>query len=207
MPRHVLLTEPPLVGGALRRLRERRDLSIAAVARKVGVSPSYLQQIETGGRVASWALAHRVCRTLGTTLLRLLDGIDSPLPPRDGAHLLPEEHATALAGDLPDAAGDLPDPPTQPTLLLRTPWREGENAVVLDLRLPPHSALTDEAITFEGTIIVTEVQGRLLLELDGDEHDLRAGHGALFNARRPHLFRNYTDSPCRALLILAPPML
>lgn len=205
--RHVLLTDPPLVGEGLRRLRDRRDMSIAVVARKAGISPSYLQQIETGGRTASWSLAHRICRALGTYLLPLLDSIDPAPPLHDGAHLLPERHSVALAGDLPDPHGVLPDPPTEPTLLLRTPWSSASRAAVLELRLPPHSGLTDAPITLEGTVAVTEVQGRLLLELDGDEHDLRQGHGALFDAARPHLLRNYTDLPCSALLVLTPPLL
>ena len=36
------------VGAALREVRERRGLSLREVARRVGVSPSFISQVETG---------------------------------------------------------------------------------------------------------------------------------------------------------------
>lgn len=47
-------------------LREARGLSIETLARSVGISPSYLELIESGEREASDAIQHGLRRALGT---------------------------------------------------------------------------------------------------------------------------------------------
>ncbi|MBB4863956.1 DNA-binding XRE family transcriptional regulator [Pseudomonas nitritireducens] len=49
-----------------KKLREARGLSLEALARSVGVSPSYLEMIESGEREASDAIQHGLRRALGT---------------------------------------------------------------------------------------------------------------------------------------------
>lgn len=49
-----------------KKLREARGLSLEALARSVGISPSYLEMIEKGEREASDAIQHGLRRALGT---------------------------------------------------------------------------------------------------------------------------------------------
>jgi len=52
-------------GASWRELREVRGLSLESVAREVGISPSYLEMIESGEREVSEAIEHGLRRALG----------------------------------------------------------------------------------------------------------------------------------------------
>ncbi|KAF1054403.1 MAG: hypothetical protein GAK43_00922 [Stenotrophomonas maltophilia] len=65
-------TQPPPAAPAVAlnsaswgELRQARGLSLESVAREVGISPSYLQMIESGEREASDAIQHGLRRALG----------------------------------------------------------------------------------------------------------------------------------------------
>jgi transcriptional regulator with XRE-family HTH domain len=51
--------------GQMRALREGLNLSLEELARSVGISPHYLQQIENGQREAGDAILRPLARALG----------------------------------------------------------------------------------------------------------------------------------------------
>ncbi|MDF3934216.1 helix-turn-helix domain-containing protein [Pseudomonas citronellolis] len=55
----------PVAQASWRELREARGMSLEALARDVGISPSYLAMIESGEREASEAVEHGLRRALG----------------------------------------------------------------------------------------------------------------------------------------------
>ena len=64
----------PLIGPRLRRLRERRGLSIAAVASQAGISVGFLSAFERNEANASMATVARLAAAYGTTLMKLFGG-------------------------------------------------------------------------------------------------------------------------------------
>ncbi len=54
-----------LLGQKIAQLREKAGLDIAAVARDVGISPVYLEQMEQGKRVPSEPILRNIARALG----------------------------------------------------------------------------------------------------------------------------------------------
>ncbi len=56
------------VGGRLRRLREQHRISQAALARSIGLSPSYLSQIECDQRPLPRRVMHRLAERLGISV-------------------------------------------------------------------------------------------------------------------------------------------
>lgn len=58
----------------LRQLREQSGRDVASVARDAGISPTYLQMMEDGTRVASDAILHSLARALSVPLSQLVDG-------------------------------------------------------------------------------------------------------------------------------------
>lgn len=56
---------------ALAALRRRLGLSSAAMARLLGISPTHWRFLETGRRLPSLELAHRIARAGGTSIEEL----------------------------------------------------------------------------------------------------------------------------------------
>lgn len=61
----------------LRSLREERGISQKDLARRVGISPSWLSKIESGHYDPPWSSVRRVTKGLSVSLGALEDAIDS----------------------------------------------------------------------------------------------------------------------------------
>ena len=61
------------LGDHLRELRQRQKLSLREVGEKVGVSASYLSQIETGERVPSAEILRKMAPAYGVPVRELLE--------------------------------------------------------------------------------------------------------------------------------------
>jgi transcriptional regulator with XRE-family HTH domain len=85
----------PGLGAIARKLRRSRGLTLAAVARRAGCSPSLLSQVETGDRDLLPWLARALDATYGTSgTLTVLAGEGYDADP--GPDLLPQHHAQVL---------------------------------------------------------------------------------------------------------------
>lgn len=73
------------VGQRLRDCRERQQLSLRELARRLGISPSALSQIETGKSRPSVSTLYAIVTELGLSLDELFDGDSrsSPAQPRE----------------------------------------------------------------------------------------------------------------------------
>lgn len=111
MPRH-----KRYLGRRIQRLRQRQGLTQAALARRLEVSPSYLNQIEHDQRPLTLSMESRLAALFGD-VSELFDrddpaGLAGPLEEalRDlGAGELPREDLSALAGSHPQVAKALLD--------------------------------------------------------------------------------------------------
>lgn len=65
-PAHV----PRIEGSALRALREREGLTVRQLAAQVELDPGFVSKLERGRRPVTPAIAARLARKLGTTVLR-----------------------------------------------------------------------------------------------------------------------------------------
>src|SRR5215218_7815670 len=74
----------PPIGPRLRAERARRDVSIRALAREIGVSPRLISQIETGRSQPSVSTLYAITSALDLPLEDLFeaaDGDEPPVPP------------------------------------------------------------------------------------------------------------------------------
>jgi len=93
-PRHLRLvgtvTPEPLwrevVGARLRRLRHRRGQTLTEVARRAGVSPQYLSEIERGRKDPSSEMLAAVAGALGVRVLELTSLATEPTQDVRTAH-------------------------------------------------------------------------------------------------------------------------
>jgi transcriptional regulator with XRE-family HTH domain len=61
----------PALGAAIRKLREKGDLSQEALAEKAGLTGRTVSAIETGNANPTWATARDIAAALGVTLVEL----------------------------------------------------------------------------------------------------------------------------------------
>ena len=86
-------------GQRLRRLREARDLSMADLAARVGLSYTYIRQLETGSkRIPHVDRLNDLARVLGVSVAALIGEAAPPPAPVDYRALLDEIRRTASAG-------------------------------------------------------------------------------------------------------------
>ena len=64
---------PKRLGMTIKRLRERRGLTQAALAKRAGVHRVYLAQIETQTKVPSIATLEKIAKALNVKVGRLLE--------------------------------------------------------------------------------------------------------------------------------------
>lgn len=151
------------VGGRLRALRTRRDLTLAEVSRETGISVSTLSRLESGSRRPALEL-----------LLPLARVYDVPLNELVGAPEVgdPRVHIRRI--------------PHRGGLLL--PLSRGANGlrVVKQILPPPRPGERVELKTHRGHEWLYVISGRLRLVLGERDFVLDAGEAAEFDTRTPH---------------------
>ena len=70
----------PPIGPRIRAERSRRNVTIRALARVIGVSPSLISQIETGKSQPSVSSLYSITSALGLSLEDLFDASDADEP-------------------------------------------------------------------------------------------------------------------------------
>lgn len=69
---------PGTLGERIRYLREQQEIGLSRFATVVGVSKGYLSQLETQNKAPSVYVAYAIAEALGTTLPKLLEGLEAP---------------------------------------------------------------------------------------------------------------------------------
>jgi transcriptional regulator with XRE-family HTH domain len=200
MPRHII-HQPRYLGENIRRLRQSRDWTIDRLGAAVGLSKGYISLIESGKRTPHWSVLMRMTHALGETLCRFFTRAESIPPPEDGIRTRRED-MIILEGPTPDERGTIVVNDAVPFTAIITPWHAALQVEVIEISLPPHSEWTPTPISFPGSVTAWGMGGRLLLVRGGTEYVIRDGECLLYSAESPHMLRNYTDNPTRAVLLV-----
>ncbi|HUK24339.1 MAG TPA: cupin domain-containing protein [Terriglobales bacterium] len=172
------------MGIRLRQLRTRRGLSLAQVARSVGISLGFLSALERSQMSASVSTLRKLARFYKTNILDFFDAADSNSP-----LVSPEKRKVLEAG-----------PGVRMELLA---WG---NAV-----MEPHlfcvapGAGSGESYTHEGEEFLYVLRGELLISLEDEEYRLKPGDSFYFESATPHHWRNPGRTETRLLWINTPP--
>ncbi len=168
------------VGPRLKRLRQRRDITLSDLAEETGISISTLSRLEAGLRRPTLEQLLPLARAHGVTLDELVDAPPTgdprinmrPLPTRDGSTILP---LSRRPGGIQAYKFILP---------------AGRDDAEPDLR------------THEGYDWAFVLSGRLRLVLG--EHDLvlEPGEAAEFDTRTPHWFGATSSGPVEFLSLV-----
>jgi transcriptional regulator with XRE-family HTH domain len=173
------IEHPAPIGPRIRALRDAMELSLRDLAERCGVSAPMLSQVERGETSPTLAVAARIASGLELTLSQLLR-LD------EGATVAIVRPADRRPGTSDPASGHqaeilTPPLPGQRAELSRHVLRPG--AVTGGPGDPP----MHEPGSRESALVV---EGRVVLAIDGEDYELRAGDCVTFDADLPHHFEN-----------------
>jgi transcriptional regulator with XRE-family HTH domain len=181
----VLADRALLPGQRFRRLRIRRGLSLAQVAKATGVSVGFLSALERGQMRASVATLRRIARFYRTNILSLFE----------------------TAGDNPRLVR-----PSQRKILEATPEVRMELLAWGNTVMEPHlfrvkpGGTSGESYSHEGEEFLHVLRGDFEIWLKNGEHyHLKPGDSLYFESSTPHRWRNPGRKESWVLWINTPP--
>jgi transcriptional regulator with XRE-family HTH domain/quercetin dioxygenase-like cupin family protein len=195
------------VGAGLRKHREDAGMSLRALAREVGVSPSLISQIEHGKASPSVATLYAIVSVLGVSLDELFfhnprgaaaatDPSSSEPQAGTGQEGTPPSHWRAPSeGPVLRAANRL-------TLTLATGVRwerltashdPGVEFLHCTYAAGGESAPPEELISHDGSEYGIVLEGRCGATVGEEDYELEAGDSIAFDSRTPHRIWNLSD--------------
>jgi DNA-binding transcriptional MerR regulator/quercetin dioxygenase-like cupin family protein len=172
-------------GLRFRRLRQRRDLSLAQVASATGVSVGFLSALERGQMRASIGTLRRIARYYRTNILSFFE------PAKDNSKLVK---------------------PTERKVLETTKGVRMELLAWGNTAMEPHlfcirpGGGSGESYTHEGEEFLHILRGEFEIWLNTDEHyRMKPGDSLYFQSSTPHRWRNPGKTESWLLWINTPP--
>jgi transcriptional regulator with XRE-family HTH domain len=202
------------LGARLRTVRQQSGLSLREVARQLGVSPSFVSQLETGKSQPSVATLYSLAQLLGFSIDQIfsVDGsvVEQVALPATAAisrselgspaDAWPQGHGRArLAvmrrGDRPQLVMD------SGVIWVQLASNTGSDLDFIEVIYPPHSSSTNDnrMLQHAGFEYGYLIEGELEMTVGFEVFTLRAGESMGFDSAIPHLFRNLGSEPARGV--------
>ena len=207
------------LGAAIRSAREERGLSLREVARRVGVSPSFVSQVETGKANPSVGTLYALVGVLGTSLDDLIGGAGANGAPAGSVGTADQPATHASTDPAPPSVGEQPGrawPPVDVPLQAATGRKRLQMTGVVWERLThdhdpyvdflhveyaPGSAscAPEELMRHGGREYGHVLSGRLEVQIGFETYQVGPGDSIHFDSTTPHRLSNPHDEPCRAI--------
>ena len=172
-------------GARFRRLRQRRNLSLAQVARATGVSVGFLSALERGQMRASIGTLRRIARYYRTNILSFFE------PAKDNSRLVRPAERKILET-------------TKGVRMELLAW--GSTAMEPHLFRIKRGGNSGESYTHEGEEFLHVLRGEFEIWLNTDErYHMKVGDSLYFQSSTPHRWRNPGKSESWLLWINTPP--
>lgn len=202
------------LGSRLRAARESRRISLREMARRIGVSPSFVSQVERGKANPSVVTLYAFVSELGASLDELMG--DSTI---EASQQAPQETSTPLE---PGLAWD-PQTTTWPRVGIPVQRSNNRSRIVMSgvvwERLTPEddsfvdflqveyapgssSCRDDDMMRHGGREYGTILSGRINVQVGFEEYELGVGDSIHFDSATPHRLSNPYDEPCSAIWIV-----
>ncbi|HEY5661282.1 MAG TPA: helix-turn-helix domain-containing protein [Gaiellaceae bacterium] len=184
------------VGGRLRAERERRGISLRELARRVGVSPSLVSQIELDRVNPSVSTLYSLVTELGMTMSDVFGDVR------------PNERA---APQPPGAEGLAERPETRRVISLAsgvrwerlTPESDGDvEFLYVTYPIGAESCPEDALMTHGGREYGYVTRGTLGVRVGFDEYELQPGGSIAFDSSSPHRLWTIGDEPVNAVWVV-----
>ena len=172
------------IGTRLRQLRARRGVSLAEVAKVVGISVGFLSALERSHMSASVGTLRKLARFYKTSILEFFGPADSnsPLVP-------PEKRKVLQAG--------------KGVHMELLAW--GSTVMEPHLFRIAADAGSGESYSHEGEEFLYVLKGELLIALNGHEYRLKQGDSFYFESATPHHWKNPGSKETWVIWVNTPP--
>jgi len=216
------------LGSRLRQARLDADLTLRELARTLGVSPSFVSQLENGKSQPSVATLYSLAQVLGVSTDWLFEGgttggsaapahhaDDSPVVPPSPDDSAPIDRARLASpadawrdGKSEPARLSMTRPGQRTRLVMDTGviWEQlarntDEHLDFMEITYPAGSSSTtdDRMLRHDGFEYAYLLEGELQVTLGFDEFTLRAGEAVGLNSSLPHLFKNLGTTTARGI--------
>jgi Predicted transcriptional regulators len=185
------------VGERIRLIRQWRGVSLRRVAQELGVSPSLISQIETGKSLPSVQTLTQLAALFGVSTDDLL-GITDRV--RTTVAYVPAEPTPEVQRAEDNPVIEILDG-VRWERLASSPSRRVETILVT--YAPGASSSSDgRLVRHGGSQHALILEGELTLQLEFEQHVLRAGDSLQFESTRPHRFVNHTDAEAKGVWFL-----
>jgi transcriptional regulator with XRE-family HTH domain len=201
----------PPIGRRIREERARREVTIRALARVVGVSPSLISQIETGKSQPSVSTLYGITSALGLSLEDLFDASDGEESAGTAASVTGIRY---LSRDRTKGVGPHVSPDDRELLTLETgvTWERlgqvpNHHVEFLLVTYQPGSSSSADGrlMRHSGTEYAYLISGELELALGFDKYPLAAGDSVCFESTRPHGYHNHGKAPAVGVWFVVEP--
>lgn len=172
-----------------RRLRTARGWSLDQLATRSGVSKGMLVHLEQARTNPSLGTLCKVSETLGVSLAGLVELHEAP-----AVRVVQPSEVVRLWQSDEGSSGDL---------LVGSDERD--HMELWHWCFAPGDAHPSEAHAQGTREMVHVVDGTLTLEVDGTSHAVPPGGAAMFNADRPHTYRNDGEAPVSLVMVVLQP--
>lgn len=183
------MNAPLEMGERLRAIRRKRGESLEHVAEKTGISKSFLSLVERGKNDITIGRLMHLVRFYGVSVVDLLplESDNDPIVVKRAQQKLIRSPAEGV------------------NIYLLAPDTNRGMMPIIEYFEP--GAETREHLSHEGEEFVYVLQGTVVVEVGGTEYLLGEGDSAYFDAELPHIYRNPSSAPARALEVVSPPTL
>jgi DNA-binding transcriptional MerR regulator/mannose-6-phosphate isomerase-like protein (cupin superfamily) len=172
------------IGSHLRRLRSKRKLSLAQVAKSVAISVGFLSALERSQMSGSVGTLRKLARFYKTNILDFFDTTGASSP-----QVKPEERKVLEAG-----------PGVRMELLA---W--GDRVMEPHVFRVAPDAGSGDSYTHEGEEFLYVLRGELAITLERQEYRLKAGDSFYFESATSHHWKNPGRSETWVLWVNTPP--
>lgn len=179
-----------ITGINIKRAREKKDITLRELARKVGVSASLLSQVETGKASPSLATLKNIADALEVTVGAL---IGEGRLPKDNLVVTERERKSLnrIGKRMRMYVLTSPDPNKQMEPLL--------------FKLDKEATSGETFHKHFGQEFVLVLKGAIEITLNETKYALKKGDSMYFNSNEPHHFRNGHNGSTEALWVITPP--
>ena len=179
-----------VIGASIRRLRVEQDMTLREMAKDVGVSPSFLSQVEQGKASPSLATLKSIADELQTTVGRLIDDDGS----QEDRLVTTEKQRKAFK-----QSGN----GIQMYLLSESsPYKQMQPLL---FKLGQSAASGESTYAHYGQEFVLVLKGSLEIILGDKSYKIKKGESIYFNSSTPHSFKNLFKGETQALWVVTPP--
>jgi len=175
------------LGKRIKALRNERGLTLVQLGQRVGLSASYLSQIERGVTMPSLTRLTTIANALDVEVGYFFeDDVSAPCVVRSNQGKRLDSTAGAIVELL---SADLSDKKIQPYRLVCRP-----------------GASRDQPTAHPGEELGFVLKGRLTITLGGETFVLEAGDSIHYQTLQPYSWRNDGDEECVVVWVVSPPV-